>query len=390
MWSERHRPKDLQQLVGNDVARKKFVTWLEKWKAGGKAALLVGPPGTGKTTTVHLVAEKLGMNLVELNASDTRTREKLSRRIGEVISSSSLFGERTLIFLDEVDGLAGRSDYGALDFIKEAVRKSENPVVMAANDREADEVKKLSSVTSRIEFERPGTEEVLGLLIRVANSEGLAVAEASLIGIAEAARGDLRAAINSLQSGLPVTKEEDLTASEAVNSFFYAHDKETALRVLRSYPGQPREKIRDLFAAVLKGKILYERKVAALEALSMADLLMGRMLRGKDWRLLRYFDQMLASDLWSAVGDGGASYTAESVPWMLQLRIWNDSRKLRDIASATGKRLGISQRGALVEDLPYIVPLCRDPKFRDALATDLALEENYVSFLAKEAARFAK
>ena len=387
MWSERYRPKDFQELVGNDAARKKLVAWLTKWRAGGKAAILVGPPGTGKTTTVHLVAEKLGMNLVELNASDTRTRDRLSKRIGEVISSSSLFSEKTLIFLDEVDGLAGRSDYGAIEFIKDAVRKSENPVVMAANDRESDEVRKLSSVTSRIEFERPGTEEVRGLLARVAESEGLAVDEAGYERIARAAHGDLRAAINSLQSGLPVTKEEDLTAAESVNSFFFAHDEKTALRALRSYPGQPREKVRDLFSAVLKGRMLEQRRAAALEALSKADLLMGRMLRGKDWRLLRYFDQMLASELWSAVGDGGVVYTSESAPWPLQLRIWNDSKKLREIASATGKRLGISQRGALVEDLPFILLLCRSARFRDALAVDLGLEENYVTFLDKEAER---
>jgi len=92
MWSEKYRPNSLEEMTGNDEVRRKLVGWLGKWKPGGRAALLVGPPGTGKTTVVHLVARKLGLNLVELNASDARTKERLSNRLGEIISSTNLFG----------------------------------------------------------------------------------------------------------------------------------------------------------------------------------------------------------------------------------------------------------------------------------------------------------
>jgi len=387
LWSERYRPRELGEMVGNEDARKKLVSWIGKWKSGGKAALLVGPPGTGKTTTVHLIAEKLGLNLVELNASDTRTKEKLSRKIGEIISSENLFGCRTLIFLDEVDGLAGRSDYGAIDYIKEAVRKTENPVVMAANNPEADEVRKLSSVTIKIEFVKPSILDVVGQLRRIADSESLPATDKELTEVAEAANGDLRAAINSLQSGLPQAKDEELTSLQSIDGFFGAHSEKVALQFLRSYPGQPRDKVRDLFVSVSRAKILMERKAAALEVISRADVLMGRIFRGQDWRLLRYLDQMLATELWNSVGDGGARYASDAVPWPLQVRIWNDSRKLKDIASATGKRLGISQKGSLVGDSPYILLLCREEGFREGLAEDLALEENYVAFVAKESVR---
>ena len=389
MWSEKYRPTELREMVGNEEGRTKLLLWLKKWKPG-KALLLIGPPGTGKTTAVTLAARQLGMQLVQLNASDTRTKEKLSKKIGEAIGSTTLYGGGTLVFLDEVDGLAGRSDYGAIDYIKEAVRASRNPVVMAANDPESDEVRKLSSVTTKVEFRKPEEQVVEARLARIADEEGLSLDPDEVSRAAKAANGDIRVAINFLQSGAAGTKDEESTTSQAINAFFDAIDQKQALKGLRSYPGQPRDKVRDLFTAVVRFKVHEQRRVEALDVLSRADVLLGRMVKGRDWRLLRYLDPMLANELWRALGDGGPRYTLDAVPWPLQVRIWNDSKKLKEIASRSGRRLGISQKGALVEDMPYVIAMSGDKKFREELVRSLALEENYEQFIVKEAARSAK
>jgi len=389
LWSEKYRPANLEEMVGNEEGRAKFRLWLRRWKPGSKAALLVGPPGTGKTTTVHLVAREAELQLVELNASDSRTKEKLSKKVGEAIASTSLFGGKSLIFLDEVDGLSGRADFGAVEFIKDAVKRSQSPVVMAANDPESDQVKKLGSAVSKIEFRKPEPAEVVKRLERIAQKEKLAVSKDGIARMAEAANGDLRAAINLLQSGIPARKDEEMTASESVNAFFDAADERAALRALRAYPGQPRDKLRDIFTAVVRSHVHEERKSEALDVLSRADVVMGRIMKGKDWRLLRYLDPLLANELWKALGDGGLRYTLDAVPWPLQLRIWNDSRKLKDVAALMGKRVGISQRSFLVEDMPYVLLLCADEEFRGALVKSLDLEENYAIFLAKEGGRAA-
>lgn len=387
MWTEKYRPASLEEMVGNEEGRAKFLLWIKKWKPGSRAAMLVGPPGTGKTTTVHLVARKMGLQLVELNASDSRTKEKLTKKIGEALTSTTLFGGTSLIFLDEVDGLAGRADYGAIDFIKEAVRRSQSPVVMAANDPDSDEVRKLGSSTIRIEFRKPEVQDVVKRLEKVAEKERMAIRKEEILRIAEAANGDLRAAINFLQSGISARKDEELTAAESLNAFFDAVDEKAALQALRAYPGQPRDKIRDIFTAVARSRVQKERRAGALEVLSRVDVIMGRIMRGRDWRLLRYLDPLLAFELWKALGDGGLRYTLDAVPWPLQLRIWNDSKKLKDIAALAGRRVGISQRGFLVEDMPYLLLLCGGKGFREELVRSLSLEENYALFLAKEAGR---
>ena len=386
MLSEKYRPKSLDAMVGNEEARAKFLAWLKKWKSKSKAALLVGPPGTGKTTTVHIVAEEQKLNLVELNASDSRTKEKLGKKMGAAITSTSLLGERTLVFLDEVDGLAGRSDYGAIDFIKEAVRTSLNPIVMAANNPDADEVRKLASVTTKIEFLPPTTSEVLVCLRGIAATEKIRLSDAEMHSIAESSHGDLRYALNALQGGMSGGKDQDMLAAQAINAFFGAGNRAEALQALRSYPGQPRDKLRDLFSSVIASKLSEEERARALGALSRADQLMGRIMRTQEWRQLRYLDPLLSTELRDALGDAKPRYSAEAVPWPLLVRLWNDSKKVKEISALTGRRLGISARGGLVEDFPFIMQLSADKGFREELVTSLGLDEPFEKFIMKEAA----
>jgi replication factor C large subunit len=387
MWSERYRPKSLSEMVGNEESRARLVLWLEKWKPHSKAAILVGPPGTGKTTMAHLLSARSGVNLVELNASDTRTKEKLSKKIGEVLSSASLFGERSLIFLDEVDGLAGRSDYGAVEFIKDSVKTSENPIIMAANDPESDQVIKLGAVSTVIRIRPPPPREVHLYLRMIAKEEGLSVSDDELTEIVKSAGGDLRYALNALQSGAAGLKDVELTAVQSINAFFDASDPKSALAAIRAHPGQPRDRLRDLFGSVMKARLPDEKRAEALDVISRADLLLGRMLRGKDWRLLRYFDSMLAYGLKETLEGERLQYAQDFLPWNMQLRVWNDSKKIKEIAGAAGPRLGTSGRESLVEDFPYMMVLCSSKKFREEFVKSLGLEEPIATFVVKEAGR---
>jgi replication factor C large subunit len=391
MWVEKYRPKKIEEMIGNEDCRNVACLWLKKWKPGAKAMLLMGPPGTGKTTLATLLAKQFGMNIVELNASDTRTKDKLDKKIGEAIRTVNLFGERSLIFLDEVDGLLGRSDYGGVEFIKEAVKLTQNPIIMAANDRDADEIKKLGSVCVALTFKPPPPREVEIYLRRIARLEKAEVSDEDIVAFVTSAGGDLRHAINSLQSGNTIAsggfKDRSSAVGEAFEAFFDSADPAAALVALRSVSLPPIEKVRELYRCLVRSSLPPEKLSDALEVLSRADVLMGKIMKNQEWRLLRYLDNMLAQELLPIIRSQNVRYATDDLPFSTLLRIWNDSKKIKEISLRYARRTHTSGSGARSQDLPFVFSLCGAKEFREQLEKTLDLDETFEKFLQKEAAR---
>jgi len=390
VWVEKYRPRTMAEMVGNEEARIAVSLWLRDWKPGKKAMLLVGPPGTGKTTLVGLLAKESGTSMVDLNASDVRTKERLERRIGEAMRTVDLFGGRSLVFLDEVDGLLGRSDYGGVEFIKDAVKATKNPIIMAANDQDADEIRKLASSCVTVRFRPPPPREVEMYLRRIAAAEGREVGGGEeLRSIVTRSGGDLRHAVNLLQSGGTAGssfKEVSPSVSQGINAFFDAPDAASALAALRTLHLSPVEKVRLLHTCVLKAGLPPADLAAALEVVSRADLIMGEIGATNEWRMLRYLDGLLANEL-APIVRGRGKYVSEDLPFPLLLRIWNDSKKVRELSARYAAHASTSAASARSQDLPFLFALCASAPFRESLERALDLDETYEKFLVKEAGR---
>jgi DNA polymerase III delta prime subunit len=117
LWVEKYRPKKIADIIGNEEAKTAFVDWLKNKRHTKKAVLLYGPPGVGKTTLVNAAAAEFGFKVIEMNASDTRSEKAINAIAGPATSFVALDTFSTeikgsILFLDEVDGIAGNEDRG--------------------------------------------------------------------------------------------------------------------------------------------------------------------------------------------------------------------------------------------------------------------------------------
>ena len=182
--------------------------------------------------------------------------------------------------------------------------------------------------------------------------------------------------------------------SEAFNGFFGAADKDEAMASLRALSMSPFEKVREIHRSIVKSGLPASEMAKALETVSSADLLIGRMMRSGEWRMLRYLDRIFVEELFPVVSGMAVRYSGQDdLPFPVLSRIWNDSKKITELSRRYAHKARTSARSARSQDLPYVFALCSRKRFREDLEHALALDadpdllESYDRFLQKEAAR---
>lgn len=380
MWSEKYRPQSLMDMIGNEEARSAFVEWFGKWKKGTKPLLMVGPPGIGKTTLANLAAKQFGYDMISLNASDVRNKQQIQEILSPVLGNASLLGS-PMIFVDEVDGVHGRADFGGVEALLDILKEPTIPIILAANSESSDKMKSIKKATKTI-YLRPLPPRLMQLYLeRILKKEHAKLSPGSLAKLVMESRGDIRSMINSSQALVtgfePQTEKsfEILDIEEGVNSFFKANSLAESRLVLYSLRIDPREKINAFYSSIISSGISQDQMQQMLQVMSEADLLYGRIIRTQEWRLLRYLDAILVG-LYKK--DLPVRYSRFNLSWPLLNRLRWDGKNIKSLASNMTKVLHVSMSTFATFYFPFILFLMQNKKL------DLNLDEIYNELLEKE------
>ena len=382
MWSEKYRPKNILEMIGNEEAKESFVNWLGKWIKGTKPLLLIGPPGIGKTTISLLGAKQFGYDMIGLNASDVRSKQRIQEILGPVLGSAGIFG-KPMIFVDEVDGIHGRSDYGGVEALVEILKEPTVPIVLAANSDTSDKMKAIKKVTTTIKF-RPLPPRLLRFYLEeILRREGTSLKIGNIIKLVIDSRGDMRSMLNSAQALVTGFEPqidrsfETTNVEDSINAFFKAKSPDEARAILYSLRIDPREKINAFYSSVITSPISKDLLKEMLDVISEADVLYGKIVRNQEWRLLRYLDSILLCLYKEGVP---IRYSQFNLPWAMLNRLRWDGRAIKELATSLAKRMHVSRSTFSTFYLPYLLYCIKNK----TLEIDLA--DSYNEIVQKEMA----
>lgn len=369
LWTDKYRPQSLDEVVGNNKEKKTILEWINNWKRGDpqNPLLLVGPPGIGKTTLTQVIAKEFS-EYVELNASDKRSHDIIKRTIGESSSSRSLFGDDyKLIILDEVDGIHGTNDRGGVKAIGEIIKSSKHPLILIANDFYSKRLTSLKTKCTVLKMSKVRSPSINKLLREIAQNEEVKVNPAALKELSKKVNGDMRSAINTLQS---LANKEEVLEVQDVENITTKDDRSTIINgvtaVLKSKnPKHVKDALRveedptlvmEYIAENIPREYTKKDEIKkAYENISKADLYFGRAQHTRNYGYWKYASDFMGIGVSSSKHDTYKKFTKITSPTTFTLMGRNRvKRNLRDkIAEKMSQKMHISHSIA-ISMFPYL------------------------------------
>ncbi|MFP4005370.1 MAG: replication factor C large subunit [Candidatus Hadarchaeia archaeon] len=398
-WTSKYRPKSLDDVSAQGRAMKEIRKWADQWESGRPkkpALLFYGPPGVGKSSAAHALAKEKDWDLIELNASDERTKSKIERKASTAANYGSLTGkkEKRLIVLDEADNVHGNADRGGKKAISKLLNESKNPIILIGNDQ-YEIPQNIKRKCNSVNFRRLRKSSIAKVLRKIAKKEGINADPKVLQKLGERSNGDLRSAINDFQaiaSGRKRVSVEDISTEnrdreisifKLLGKLKKTRDVQEAREAIWNLDETPDETIDWIEENLPKIMGNIPDLADAFEKVSRADIFLGRAKRMQIYNFWKY-----ASDLMSA----GVAVSRKGKPgkgrfgYPSSRKTYGRSKKKRKIRDNLLNKISnvyhVSSRTAINDFLPYLSTIFKNAEdSRENISRGLELERKEEKYL---------
>ncbi len=396
-WAERYRPEHLQDVVGNTTVVRQMAVWAKEWTVRSRPLLLYGKPGIGKTSCAIALANDMGWEVIELNASDQRTAAVIERVAGSGSVTASLLGaSRRLIILDEADNLQGTADRGGAKAILECIRTSRQPIILIANDLYgiAPEIR---ARCDPVQFKAIPARSIAPRLKYICGMEKIACSDAAVRQIAESSEGDMRSAVNMLfassvgrmsldDSGVQTAGKDDrISIFSLISAIAGKGSDNELLRLSREVEDTP-ETVGQWVEGNLPLIVPPAGIPAAYRSLARADEYLGNTYRRQYHTLWRYATALTLIGVADAAG--GQGIHARIIPPARWQKMAGAKRQKMIRNSALARVAGVMHIPATTLRGEYLTAITQlvetDP---EVFVADLSLDADQLNFFLSDKAR---
>ncbi len=372
LLTKKYSPKNLEEIKD----QKEIIIQLKHLVLNKIPVILSGPVGCGKTCSVYALANELNYEILEVNASDTRNKEKINLIIGNSFSQLSLFKKGKIILIDDIDGLSGTKDRGGIQALSKILQTKNTSIVLTANDPYLSKLSPLRKKAKILEFNQPSTNSIVLILKDISIKEKINYEEKILKKIAIKSKGDIRSAINDLQSSIVDNNLRDLDFGERdkkenietlLNLIFKTKDAEAILEILDNLDINLDETLLWINENLPSAYNL-EDLPNAYNFLSKSDVFRGRIMRWQYWRFLVYQKILMSVGVALSKKEKLNSKIKYKQTKRL-LKIWLANRKYAKrklIAEKLASYTHISTKKA-IQELPYLKNIISIPEIANTL-----------------------
>ena len=274
VWTEKYRPRTLEQVIGQEQIVKRLKSYVNSCNL--PHLLFSGPPGVGKTAcAVALARDMFGEtwqgNFVELNASDERGIDVVRSSIKNFARTAPLGEARfKIIFLDEADALTSDAQ-SALRRTMERYTATCRFIISCNYSSKI--IEPIQSRCAVYRFGPLGPKDIETMVRRIEKGEGITVTKDGMDAIIYVSRGDMRRAVNALQSASTISK--NITAETIYETTSTAKPREIEDMLKLALNGQfmeARNKLDDLLVKYgLSGSDIIDQIYSSMFALGLGE-----------------------------------------------------------------------------------------------------------------------